>query len=104
MGIYPSLREFWKEKIGGGKKTGWTMLLSGICAGVPAYTFACPFFIVKNRMQAQPELKTPFITLSTHIRSLSSNQLFTGGRVLILRGSLLTGGQLWGNKSNSILI
>ncbi|KAL1511072.1 hypothetical protein AB1Y20_005895 [Prymnesium parvum] len=87
MGLYPFVRDALQPR---GAARPELMLLSGVISGSIAYTLAAPLYLVKVRSQADVQLKRPFEWPA------SVRALWVGSTPLVLRGALLTAGQMAG--------
>lgn len=99
LGSYQLFRDNFTRLIGKNKKSGPLMALAGFCSGTTAYILSGPLFIVKNRMQAQSELKGPKTTILYELRQIFSQgiqKILSGSIILIIRGSLLACGNMFG--------
>merc|ERR1711998_313038 len=75
------------------------MAIAGFFSGTTAYLLSGPLFLVKNRLQAKTELnglKTTFIQELSQIFSQGAPKVMAGSMILIIRGSLLACGNMFG--------
>ena len=88
MGIYPSFR----DALGGYEhaKSSPVMLTSGFVCGSLAYLIAAPLWLMKTRCQADAQLAIGVLYPSTVA------EFWCGCGPLVLRGALLSGGQMLG--------
>ena len=107
VGVYPSVRDsLMALSPATGTKAPTIMILSGSIAGAISYGLGSPFALVKTLKQSElchppPSSQTRRHTSALHtLRSVSSSEgvvgLFRGSHILVVRGSLIGTGHLFG--------
>jgi len=102
MGLYPSVRDLLQQPLGklvGGEKSPASMLLGGLASGSVAYFVGAPLWLVKTRLQAAVQMVAKgadYDVAFGGIYSKSAVAYWQGCGPLVLRGALLTSGQMLG--------
>jgi len=111
LGLYPTCRDFAlslpsrgsSSADGAPKKSPIAMLAAGLVAGSIAYFVSAPFWLAKTRAQAYAQLRSEASaaagvasTAGAGAGSGNPLALWRGCSPLVVRGALLTGGQMLG--------
>ncbi|CAK0815411.1 unnamed protein product, partial [Prorocentrum cordatum] len=104
MGLYPSVRDSLLPPAGraerGAAAEAWrssVMVLSGFLSGALAYVVATPLWLLKTRAQTAAQLHSEGRAPSREvILPRTARGYYRGAGPLVLRGALVTAGQMFG--------
>ncbi|CAE7316082.1 Mitochondrial brown fat uncoupling protein 1 [Symbiodinium microadriaticum] len=97
MGLYPTARDALQTLLpSDGQKSSAAMIGAGLMSGSFAYFTGAPLWLVKTRMQAAVQFAADGASTAVQIYPVHLSDYWRGCSPLILRGALLTAGQMFG--------